>query len=352
LLLITWSAPRVAAQEGPPPEAVTPPDPQSEEPSRGGEGPEVPFRDEAGATWMKNGWSGPEPPEPPPLGSAFFGGERGRPVFGVPPPDPAKPPAPWPDLRTPGPDMGDYPNSAYTLPKGRTYIEFSPVTLSNADRENPASYNAPFLLRYGLTDDVEFRIFSNGVTHDGGKFSTTGFSPLGLDMKIHLWDDRREWLIPAVSFEGYLLTVWGSPQFNGGWQPSINLNFDLPLSKKLNLEWSVGYTGVRDAVNVVTGRRFVPRHHSLVPLIHRTNLNVNQPTVQWALEYELTERVELFFHGFHNGAILFQQGAGEMIGAGAFWVLTPGLMIFGSVNTGLTPNLPSINGQMGFVVAF
>jgi hypothetical protein len=41
-----------------------------------------------------------------------------------------------------------------------------------------------------------------------------------------------------------------------------------------------------------------------------------------------------------------------MIGAGVFWILTPGLMTFGSVNTGLTPNLPSINGQMGFVVAF
>src|SRR5690349_13859582 len=28
----------------------------------------------------------------------------------------------WPDIDSPGPDLGDFPNSAYTLPKGRAYI--------------------------------------------------------------------------------------------------------------------------------------------------------------------------------------------------------------------------------------
>jgi hypothetical protein len=295
----------------------------------------------------------PAPLEPPdlPLGSAYFGGERGPPVFGTAPAEPGKTPVAWPDLRLPGPDMGDYPNSAYTLPKGRCYIEFSPVTLSNADHQSPASYTAPFLLRYGLTDDVEFRVFANGLTHDGGSSPTTGFSPLGLDMKVHLWEDRKEWLIPAVSLEAYIQTIWGSPQFNGGWQPSIALNFDLPITKKLNLEWTVGYAGVRDAVNIVTGERFIPRHSFLVPTVHRANLNINQPTVQWALEYEVNDRLEVFFHGFHNGAILFQQGAGEMVGVGLFWIITPHLMSFGSVNSGLTRNLPSLNGQIGFAVA-
>jgi len=301
-------------------------------------------------TRAESGGSSAEPPDRP-LGSAFFGGDRGPNVFGPAAPEPGKQPVPWPDLKTPGPDMGDYPNSAYTLPKGRCYMEISPATYGNADRFSPPTYNAPFLLRYGVTDDVEFRLFANGLTHDAGQHPETGFSPLGIDMKVHLWDDRKEWLIPAVSLEAFIQTVWGSSDFNGGWQPSIALNFDLPITRKLNLEWTVGFAGVRDAVDVVTGERFIPRHHRLDPVSHRANLNINQPTVQWALEYELTESVEVFYHGFHNGAILFQQGAGEMMGVGALWTVTPAFMLFGSINTGLTPNLPSTLGQIGFVVA-
>lgn len=292
------------------------------------------------------------PAEPPdrPLGSAFFGGESGNPVFGIRAAEPGKEPVAWPDLKTPGPDMGDYPNSAFTLPKGRCQIEVSPVTLANADRHNPASYNAPFLLRYGLTDDVEFRVFGNGITRDGGRHPFTGLSPLALDIKVHLWDDRKEWLIPAVSLEVFVQTVWGSQEFNGGWQPSLNLNFDLPITRKLNLEWTVGFAGVQDAVDVVTGERFIPRHHRIDLFTQRANLNVNQPTFQWALEYEVTEKLGLFIHGFRNGAVLFQQGAGDMIGAGMMWTVAPRLLVFGSLNTGLTPNLPSINGQLGFAV--
>lgn len=247
--------------------------------------------------------------------------------------------------------MGDFPNSAYTLPKGRCYIELSPVTLATSDSQNPPSYTAPFLFRYGLTDDLEFRVFGNGLTSIGGSQPTTGFFPLAFDMKVHLWSDRKEWMIPAVSLEVYLQTIWGSPQFNGGWQPSINLNFDLPIMKKVNLEWTIGYTGVQDAVNVVTGERFIPRHHFLVPGVHRTNLNVNQLSFQWALEYDVTDKLQVFTHGFHNGAILFQTGAGEMVGGGAFYKLSPRWMVFGSLNTGLTKNLPSLAGQMGFLVA-
>lgn len=49
---------------------------------------------------------------------------------------------------------------------------------------------------------------------------------------------------------------------------------------------------------------------------------------------------------------MFQQGAGEIVDAGAIWILMPWLMCFGSLNTGLTRNLPSLAGQIGFVVAF
>jgi len=296
----------------------------------------------------------PDTPESPdrPLGSALFGGDGGPPVFGPKPVTDAKDPARWPNIEEPGPDMGDFPNSAFTLPKGRAYVEFSPVTMFTADRENPQGYIAPYLLRYGLTDDVEFRLFGNGVTHVGGPSPTTGFSPLNLDFKVHLWNDRKEWLIPAVSLEVFLLTPWGSSQFTGGWQPSLNLNFDLPITKKMNLEWTLGYGGVQEAININTKEVFVPRFNFLVPGIHRQfTPNFNQFKAQWAIEYKVNDKLELFVHGFHNGAILFNLGAGEMVGAGMFWKFSPCLTAFGSANSGLTPNLPSFAGQVGLALA-
>jgi hypothetical protein len=291
-----------------------------------------------------------------PLGSAFFGGDGTPRVFAPLAESTGDPKSadtsPWPDITKPGPDLGDFPNSAFTLPKGRAQVEFSPVTLLNADRQAPAAYITQFLLRYGLTDNVEFRLFGNGVTHIWGPNPTTGFSPLNLDLKVHLWNDRKEWLIPAMSLEVFLLTTWGSSQFDGGWQPALNLNFDLPIAKKLNLEWTLGYHGTQEAINVHTLDRFVPRFNFLIPGVHRViDLNFNQFSAQWALEYEVNDTFQVFFHGFHNGSVLLNLGAGEMVGIGAFWKLSPRLLAFGSINTGLTPDLPSCAGQIGFALA-
>ena len=238
--------------------------------------------------------------------------------------------------------MGDFPNSAFTLPKGRCYLEMAPVTLLQASTQNPPAYAAPFLFRYGLTDNVEFRVFGHGLTSVGGSDPTTGFSPLNFDLKVHLWDDRKEWLIPAASLEVYVLTPTGSPQFNSGLQPSINLNFDLPITKKLNLEWTVGRSGVQETVNVGNFIRGVNRSF---------DLNFQQFSASWAVEYEVNDRLEVFVHGFHNGAIHLNLGEGDAIGAGLFRKISPRMTGFGSLNRGLTSDLPPLFCQIGFALA-
>jgi hypothetical protein len=295
-------------------------------------------------------WRAPpaDPPEPP-LGSGFFG--RGRPFWDERKPDEPKGPPPWPNIDEPGPDLGDFPNSAYTLPRGRSYLEIAPFSLEGPDSQAPSSYSTPFLLRYGVTDDVEFRIFGSGYTHVYGSSPVDGFSPIAFDLKVHCWDDRRDWCIPAMSLEVYIQSTFGTKAFSGGWQPSVNLNFDLPVTEKTNIEWTIGYSGVQDAVNVVTGERIIPRHRSEIDDVQRENLNVNMLTVQWALEQEITDKLEVFYHGYYNGAILFQQGAGTMMGFGLFYKFSPRLMGFGSMNFGLTENLPPLFGQVGFAIA-
>ena len=97
-----------------------------------------------------------------------------------------------------------------TLPKGRVYIENSPGTFFGKSRSFPAQYNWEFLIRYGLTDDLEFRLFSPGLSATMGRPHTTGFSPLTFDFKYHMWDENLEKHIPAAGAEIYIQTPFGS----------------------------------------------------------------------------------------------------------------------------------------------
>ena len=63
------------------------------------------------------------------------------------------------DIRDPDPDTANFPNGAYTLPKGRMYIENSPVSFYGPSTITPPQYNWEYLLRYGLTDNLELRLF-------------------------------------------------------------------------------------------------------------------------------------------------------------------------------------------------
>ncbi len=258
----------------------------------------------------------------------------------------------WPDVSQPGPDMGDFPNSAYTLPRGKAQFEIAPLTLTTRDATSPPVYSAPFMVRLGLTDNVEFRVFGNGIARVDDTSQLSGFAPPKLDMKVHLWDDVKKWLIPACSLEVYVTTTWGTPAFVNAWEPSLNFNFDLPVTEKLNFEWTVGYSGVQQVVNINTGERFVPKFNYVVPGIHRKlDVNYNQFSLQWAVEYQVSEKVNVFFDGFHNGAIHVDLGSGEMIGQGMFYQFNDRLIGFGSVSEGLTPNVPWVLGQLGFAYA-
>lgn len=193
-----------------------------------------------------------------------------------------------PNIEDPGPDLGNFPNSAATLKKGRAYIEMAPFSLSKASRSGPAAYNWPFLLRYGVTDALEFRLFGNGLTSNLGDNATTGFSPLAFDMKVHLWDDKIEILRPAASLEVYIQTDWASSAFRGGTQPGLALNFDLPLLKRTNLEWTIAYSGVQDVVDVATGQRTIPALNNNLPLLQHENLNEYRFSFLWAVERKVT----------------------------------------------------------------
>jgi hypothetical protein len=244
------------------------------------------------------------------------------------------------DVTFPGPDTANFPNSAFTVPKGRVYIESSPGSFFGKSRSFPAQYNWEFLIRYGLTDDLEFRLFSPGYSATMSRPRTTGFSPLTFDFKYHMWDENLEKHIPAVGAEIYIQTPFGSNFFNGGTQPSIALLLDHTLPFDVLLEHNFGLTGIQDTFGA----------------------SVYEFSYQWALQRQVFKDFAVFTHGFLNSAALprlpvFQRHVHQItpsaivVGGGFLWNLSRRLAVFGSYNAGLGGDSPRIIGLFGFAVA-
>lgn len=247
-----------------------------------------------------------------------------------------KRPDPKVNIRRPDPDTANFPNSAFTVAKGRMYIENSPVGITGPSRYANPSYNWGYLIRYGLTDNLELRFFGNGYTAIEGKNGTTGFSPLDFDFKAHFWNENRKYFIPAAGLEVYLQTDFGSPAFDQGVQPSINMLFDQTLFFDVNLEWNIGISGAR------------------------TNGNIYYDvSASWSFEHKIVKDLDIFIQGFYNAAslprsIVFNRSATNQIvnGVGLIKTVNDQFAIWGSYNIGCTRSSPNHIILVGFAVAF
>lgn len=238
-----------------------------------------------------------------------------------------------PSIREPGPDTANFPNGPNTLPRGGVYLEISPVYYTTAiGGIQPASYNAEFLLRLGLTDRFEFRLYSSGLTWQAaglGMDATTGFSPLIFDTKIHLWEENRDWFLPAVGLEAFVQTPWGSPAFNSGTQPAIIMLFRNTLFWGLVAEYNVGVA----ADSTQTG---------YVPI----------DIIQWAITKPITDDFQIFVHGFQNESALPRLSAQTVVGGGFVFFPSDRLSVFGNWNAGTDRSGPATVFQFGLANAF
>ena len=169
-----------------------------------------------------------------------------------------------------------------------------------------ASTNWQFLIRYGLTDRIEFRVFSNGLTARGKPDPTTGFSPLAFDVKAHLWDEKRKYFIPAIGTEIYIQTDLGSQAFDSGTFPSVNLLFDHTLPGEIAFEYNLGTTREQN----LSGQSFY-----FVSRAGPTRPRINA------------------------------------VGAGALWTVNSRAAVWGSYNFGTTQHSSNMV-VLGFAVAF
>ncbi|HWP01521.1 MAG TPA: transporter [Methylococcus sp.] len=245
------------------------------------------------------------------------------------------------DIATPGPDLANFPNSSYTLRRGEFYFETTPVNMNGPSGMDPFNYNWELFLRYGLNDNIEARLYTSGLTYQGGDRAALGFSPLTFDTKIHVGE--ADWGLFNFSFglEAYVQTTWlTSPAFNGGTQYSLTTLFDHRLPGDFSLEWNLGFVRSPDPAG---GDMFVP-------------------SIQWALQRNLTEDFALFVQGYENATALprtfhhkvrgVPEAEATVLGGGFQWLLDRRWAVFGSINSGWGRVAPSYNLSLGFAVAF
>jgi hypothetical protein len=260
--------------------------------------------------------------------------------------DPESEEATWPNVADPGPDMANFPNSAFTIPRGAAHVEFAPVTLSGPTDNNGPNYNTQYLLRYGLTDRLETRIFGIGyVAVFGGPQQTTGFAPPAFDLKMNLWDESKNHLIPATGLEVSLLTEFGSPALRSGVQPSLSLLFDHTLPFDFEFEWNVGVNGAQQPLNSND------KPNGPINLFHGPEEDTLEWNLQWALQRQFFGKLDVFTHGFINSATIPNLGDSVPVGGGGVYTVNKRLALFGSYNAGLTADAPTTFLLLDFAAA-
>lgn len=266
------------------------------------------------------------------------------------------------DIRDPGADLANFPNSAFTLPRGGFYLEMAPAFFSAESSRLSAQYNWEYMLRYGLFDAVELRLYSQGFSVQGSPNSATGFSPLTLDTKIHLWDEIEAYFLPAAGLEVMVQTTWlGSSAFDAGTEPSFSFNFDQGLPWwDVDLEYNLGAARFQDPDDPTD--------------------QVWDFTLSWALQRDVVEDVAVFVNGYHNSSNLPRIGrladkyvrvcphsgpcrteelvqqysdsaqnyVQHMIGGGTLWTVDDHIAVFGNIGVGLTSSTPPVTAYFGF----
>lgn len=241
----------------------------------------------------------------------------------------ADPSAPaQPSIKTPGPDLANFPNSAFTLPQGRAYVELAPFNYNKRNAQgSPTQVSAGYLLRYGLTNDFELRLMSPGYTVERGEGGSSGMGPQILDFKWHVSDEDSASLLPAFGIEVAVQTRWAKRTFRSGTQPSLSLNFDQTLPFDVAFEYNLGVFSTQSD----EGKREA------------------QAAFSWAFQKEFIEDVAAFLNGYTNSG---QGSPSSAIGAGLQWTPTSRLALFTNLSGGLTQATPKFSALVGFALAF
>jgi hypothetical protein len=148
-------------------------------------------------------------------------------------------------IDTEGPDFTD---SAEVVPKGRFQAELSPTWSRN--RGGTTDFSTPLLLRYGLREDWELRVETEGYLRED---RAHGLGDTAIGVKWHQMDGDAARGVPSLGWILHLELPTGDAAFRGqGVRPSLHatLSWDLPH------EWDVGMMPGIEVDHDASGSRF------------------------------------------------------------------------------------------------
>lgn len=148
-------------------------------------------------------------------------------------------------------DRPDFVESSATVGKGWAQVETS-VAYEKDTRRGSTSYTAstPTLLRYGISENLELRLESDGYTHAriseaGETDRARGWSDLSLGIKWHLHDGAG--IKPSTALLLHADIDSGSSEFRGeGVRPSLRAVAEWELPNDWSLGVMPGIVGDKD----------------------------------------------------------------------------------------------------------
>jgi len=96
---------------------------------------------------------------------------------------------------------------------------------------------------------------ANGAWNYGTDSLYTIGATYGATQRKHVqnfWEETIQYHIPAMGIEVYLRMTFGSPEFDGGTQPSMNLLFEQSLPLRIGYEYNFGIAGIQNRLGQTT----------------------------------------------------------------------------------------------------
>lgn len=141
-------------------------------------------------------------------------------------------------------DRPDQTESSSTISKGSLQIEMGLVALTVEDNSEKNFAGPSTLLRYGITEKIELRIFnqyeSNKMNLDGGELKVSGLSDLELGFKVQLF--KKENVNTEIAFLSHAIIPTANDELSNKKLGTINkLSISHTISESISVGYNVGY---------------------------------------------------------------------------------------------------------------
>ena len=234
-------------------------------------------------------------------------------------------------------DRPDFVESSDTVGKGRFQIETSAaIERDKVDGAESQTWTTPTLLRFGVREDLELRLESDGYTNArtdftaGGSVTERGYQDLDVGAKWHMRDQAGA--LPSVGWLFHLTLDTGSSAFRGE---------DVRPSLRAVMEWDLGG----------------PFGLGIMPgLVYDKDENGDRFTagiLGAVLGYEVNERTRVFAE-IAASQIASEQHGGDIVtyDFGIAYLITNLVQVDTAVAIGANDNTPDASWTVGLSMKF